>query len=579
MSDININIPAGAKKRLKTGGKYCPDDVVVTAEGGLDTSDATATPETMLNGRTAYVNGEKITGTMPNRNRISTTLTPSGTSVSGGEGYYPGISVRANYTTRTVTPTKSTQEVSSTTSFYSKVTVNPIPDAYIETDDADATAADIVQGKTAYVDGKKITGTHTDLDTSDATAEAADIRNGETAYVNGQKVTGSMPENNATDIVLEPDELYTIPKGYHSGAGRVYTVPEEKTITPTKSTQSVTPSSGKVLSEVTVNPIPDEYIDTSDADATAAHIRYGYTAYVDGEKVTGSMSNRGSFSRTLTPTTGSVSNGSGYYSSVSVAVASTTGTVTPTKSAQTLIDGSRFYSMVTVNPIPNQYVDTSDATASASSILSGETAYVNGAKITGTLTALDTSDATAGTGVILSGYTAYVDGKKITGTMANKGSLSIALTPSNETASGSAGYYTGISASVRTTTRTVTPTKSTQTLSNTAAYYKTVTVNPIPAKYVDTSDADATAAEIEEGKTAYVNGVKITGTKPKNLIKALKVTSNGTYSADGVTSDGYSPVIVNVPTLDTSDATATAADIRAGKTAYVNGQLIVGTMQ
>lgn len=34
MSDINISIPGGEKKRLLTGGKYCPDDIVVEAEGG-----------------------------------------------------------------------------------------------------------------------------------------------------------------------------------------------------------------------------------------------------------------------------------------------------------------------------------------------------------------------------------------------------------------------------------------------------------------------------------------------------------------------------------------------------------------
>lgn len=34
MSDMNISIPAGEKKRLLTGGKYCPDDIVVEAEGG-----------------------------------------------------------------------------------------------------------------------------------------------------------------------------------------------------------------------------------------------------------------------------------------------------------------------------------------------------------------------------------------------------------------------------------------------------------------------------------------------------------------------------------------------------------------
>lgn len=210
-----------------------------------------------------------------NRGAVSATVQEGDTytipkGYHNGSGTVSGVSGGGNYNlqSKTVTPTKAQQNVTPDPGYYglSDVTVAAIPGNYQDVSSVTATAADVLTGK-VFVDKA------------------------------GKTTTGTMPNNGAATETLTPEKLsYIIPKGYHSGTGKVQITPETKSVTPNKSVQTVEPTDGKVLTSVEVAAIPEAYVDTSDGTAVAGDILKGKTAYAKGAKVTGSMANNGAVS-------------------------------------------------------------------------------------------------------------------------------------------------------------------------------------------------------------------------------------------------------------------------------------------
>ena len=331
--------------------------------------------------------------------------------------------------------------------------------------------------------------------------------------------------NGAVDISVQEGESYTIPKGYHNGAGVVkgvagggnYTL-QPKTVTPTKSQQSITPDQGYYgLSGVTVKAIPENFQDVSATTATAPDVLATkvFTA-ADGTTTTGTMPNNGAVSKTLDATTGNQSYTipAGYHNGVGkVTVALEEKTATPTTTPQNITPtAGKVLSKVTVNAIPAQYGDATGKTVTAAGLLEGETAI-----------GWDSTEEKA---------------VPITGTMPNNGAVGTTLdaTKDKQSYSVPAGYTTGGTVSIVLEEKTATPTKSVQTITpTTGKVLSKVTVDAIPAIYGDATGADAVAANILSGKSAIV--------KVDNVATMVEgtMTDNGTLagSIDGLTTTSY----------------------------------------
>lgn len=300
---------------LKDRPKLCAR--VTGAGGGMNTSDATATAEDIRNGKTAYAGNQMIFGTMPETEIMAlANMTPrtSGQSIlvsktidhdciftQGAEiSVSIGCKEFGDATAADVAIGKRFTSAAGLCVVGSREEQNGV-----ETSDATATADDIRDGLTAYVNGAKVIGTHqctgSGLDTNDATATADDLVQDKTAYAGGEMIVGNVQE--ATEhYSLQGSSAATI--GYVTGSGIVdpffIVTKKQETDVLIRAGTSVAATldtdlfgdcseedvmAGKIFfsgtGKKTGTHVCEGGLDTTDADATAADIAKDKTAYVN----------------------------------------------------------------------------------------------------------------------------------------------------------------------------------------------------------------------------------------------------------------------------------------------------------
>lgn len=119
-------------------------------------------------------------------------------------------------------------------------------------------------------------------DVSDATIDVSHVLAGKLAYGAKGPVTGTMVNNGAqTEYIAKLTDVVKIKEGYHNGTGTVSIAAAEKAKI----------IAGNIKAGATILGVAGSatVVDTADGTAAASDIVSGKTAFVAGQKVTGSL--------------------------------------------------------------------------------------------------------------------------------------------------------------------------------------------------------------------------------------------------------------------------------------------------
>lgn len=417
----NATPSTAAQNIIPTNGKVLSKVTVGAIPSAYqDVTSVNAVAADVLSGKTIVSsNGTKITGTMPNRGATNYVYSSSWDfnlgdthdyySVNIDSGYHNGNGeVEVYISTKTATPSTAMQVIfPDDGTLLTDVTVNPIPSAYQDVTSVTASAADVLSGKVIVSSS-------------------------------GSVINGSMADRGTVTQTLDATagkQSYTIPAGKHSGSGTVSITLETKTATPTESAQTITPTSGKVISSVSIDAIPSNYVGSNIAQNSSGDLIIsgatvtapsGYYAAVASKTIPSGSATTPATSITANPAISISASG------LITATASATKSITPTVSAGYITAGTA--GTATVSGSSTSQLDTQAAAtitpSTARQTVGGAGKFMTGAITVSSIPSIygDTSTDTAVASYLLSGYKAHTksgtSAVQITGTMANNGAVS-----------------------------------------------------------------------------------------------------------------------------------------------------------
>lgn len=246
----------------------------------------------------------------------------------------------------------------------------------VDTTDANAETGDIATGKSGYVDGQKVDGNLRDIASGSASS-----------FISTNFTVEDKPQFNLLDFTLP----FTVDLIHRQGSTEQLNVTYDKIATP------INLSSDQIKAGETVLGINGKtsVVDTEDANAVAENIINGQTAYVNGEKVTGTLPTRLTWYVNNARHLSSSHLGESYglnklsYDSPVAMPKTNSGEIYVTIPRETLASSLGITADVVktgtfISGVTGTF--TSDANATSNDIVSGKTAYVNGQKLTGDLT-------------------------------------------------------------------------------------------------------------------------------------------------------------------------------------------------